>query len=61
VYMYRYACAPNCLFYYGPAGSPVLARGPQEFINKYLSGGSNLYYLIYIEDEIVAVMPYQAD
>jgi len=61
VYMYRYACAPNCLFYYGPAGSPILARGPQEFINQYLSGGSNLYYLIYIEDEIVAVMPYQAD
>ena len=61
VYMYRYACAANCLYYYGPANSPVRVQGAQEFIDHYLSGGSNLYYLIYIDDEIVAVMPYQAD
>jgi hypothetical protein len=39
----------------------VRSPDAQHFVNHYLSNGSNLYYLIYIEDEIVAVMPYAAD
>ncbi|MHC1786330.1 MAG: cadherin-like beta sandwich domain-containing protein [Christensenellales bacterium] len=60
VYMYKYDCAPNCLFYYGTLANPIRAKSAQEFINLYLSTGNNLYYLIYIEDKIVAVMPYAA-
>lgn len=58
VYMYTYDCDPSCLFYYGNINNPVRAATAQDFINNYLSSGSNLYYLVYIEDKIVAVMPY---
>ena len=61
VYLYKYKTAPNCLFYYGTKHNPVRAVNAQEFYNNYLNTGSNLYYLVYIEDEIVAVMPYAAD
>lgn len=61
VYMYRYPCAPNCLYYYGNQAMPRRAATAQEFIDNYLSYGSSLYYLIYIEDRIVAVLPYAPD
>lgn len=57
---YVYECAPNCLFYYGSFTNPVRARNAQEFLNNYLSTGSSLYYFVYIEDKIVAVLPYSA-
>lgn len=58
VYMYTYDCDPTCLFYYGTLNNPVRANTAQAFINNYLAAGNNLYYLIYIEDKIVAVLPY---
>lgn len=61
VYMYRYDCAPNCLFFFGSPEMPRRARTPQEFIDNYLSYGKSLYYLVYIEDRIVAVFPYAPD
>lgn len=61
VYLYKYKTAPNCLFYYGTMSNPIRATDAQSFMNNYLSTGSNLYYLVYIEDEIVSVMPYGAD
>ncbi len=57
---YTYECTPNCLFYYGTFLNPIRARDAQEFLANYLSSGSSLYYLVYIEDKIVAVMPYNA-
>jgi hypothetical protein len=60
-YIYKgYQCAENCLFYYGTMQNPVRAANAQEFINNYQSQGNVLYYLIYIEDQIVAVIPYSA-
>ncbi len=61
VYLYKYDTSPNCLFYYGTNQNPVRAYDAQDFYNNYLLAGSNLYYLVYIENEIVAVMPYAAD
>ena len=61
VYLYKYKTAANCLFYYGTMQNPIRATDAQSFLNNYLSHGSNLYYLVYIEDEIVSVMPYSAD
>lgn len=58
VYMYTYDCDPTCLFYYGTLNNPVRANTAQAFIDNYLAAGNNLYYLIYIEDKIVAVLPY---
>ena len=57
---YKYETAPNCLFYVGTFTNPIRVKDAQEFINGYWSGGSNLYYLVYMEDQIVAVFPYNA-
>ena len=56
---YRYACSADCIFYYGSMASPQRARNVNEFMS-YVSVGS-LYRFIYIEDQIVAVMPYAPD
>jgi hypothetical protein len=61
VYLYKYNTTPNCLFYYGTMQNPIRAKNAQIFLDNYLSTGSNLYYLVYIEDEIVAVLPYSSD
>ena len=61
VYLYKYDTAPNCLFYYGTKQEPIRALDAQVFLDNYLSYGSNLYYLVYIEDEIIAVLPYASD
>ncbi|MDD2428508.1 MAG: cadherin-like beta sandwich domain-containing protein [Eubacteriales bacterium] len=60
-YIYRnYQAADSCLYYFGTLNNPVRAKNAQEFINSYQLGGSTLYYLVYIEDKIVAVLPYDA-
>ncbi len=60
-YIYRnYQCAENCLFYYGTMQNPIRAANAQEFINNYQANGNVLYYLVYIEDKVVAVIPYSA-
>ena len=56
VYLYKYNTAPNCLFYYGTKQNPVRAVDA-GFCQQLSLNGSNLYYIVYIEDEIVAVMP----
>lgn len=60
-YLYKYACTANCIYYYGTLENPIRATDIYEFQNNYYSYGSNLYRIVYIEDEIVAVMPYEAD
>ncbi len=61
VYLYKYDTSPNCLFYYGTKQNPIRAADAQDFYNNYMTSASNLYYLVYIENEIVAVLPYAAD
>lgn len=58
--IYDYVCDPNCIFYYGNMNNPIRATDANQFMSVY-ANPSNLYRLIYIEDKIVAVMPYQAD
>ena len=60
VYLYKYKTSASCLFYYGTMANPIRATDAQTFLDNYLTFGSNLYYLVYIEDEIVAIMPYSA-
>lgn len=60
-YLYKYACSPNCIFYYGTMGTAYRAVDFAEFSAKYTMYGSQLYRFVYIEDEIVAVLPYEAD
>ena len=56
---YRYACTDSCIFYYGSMVSPIRACDIDEFLLH--AGIGSLCRFIYIEDEIVAVMPYAAD
>ena len=60
-YIYDYACADSCIFYYGTMQNPVRATTFADFVAHYQDNGSTLYRIVYIEDEIVAVMPYAAD
>ena len=58
---YDYAVDPNAVLYYGTKANALRAYNIQDFLNNYQRYGSTLYTFIYIEDEIVAVYPYQAD
>ena len=56
---YRYACADSCVFYYGSMASPKRAYNISDFQSNIVIG--SLFRFIYIEDEIVAVLPYSPD
>ncbi len=60
-YLYDYACADDAIFYYGTMQNPIRAISYTDFISHYNMYGSTLYRIIYIEDKIVAVMPYNSD
>ena len=56
---YKYACSSSCIFYYGDIAAPIRAFSIYDFYECYDPGV--LYRFIYIEDEIVAVLPYSPD
>lgn len=58
---YDYVVDPNCILYYGTKQTPIRAINIEEFKNNYNLYGDTLYTIIYIESEIVAVLPYGAD
>ena len=58
---YDYVVDPNCILYYGTKYNPIRAADINEFMYNYRNTGSNLYTIIYIEEEIVCVLPYGAD
>lgn len=58
---YDYIVDPNCILYYGTKQNPIRAINIQEFQQNYNLFGEPLYTIIYIESEIVAVLPYGAD
>ena len=58
---YDYVLSPTCIFYYGTPQNPIRVNTVSEFMTYYRVYGKNLYTIIYIEDEIVAVFPYGAE
>lgn len=58
---YDYEVSPNCLFYYGSKANCYRASNIEDFMNHYMTYGSSLYTIIYIESQIVAIFPYGAD
>ncbi len=60
-HVYKYPITKTCIFYYGDFRNPTRAVDIGDFYNNYRNTGNTLYRLVYIEDEIVAVMPYEAD
>ncbi|MBO2516176.1 MAG: hypothetical protein CW338_02715 [Clostridiales bacterium] len=59
--LYTYPCSANCIFYYGTIEDPHRCHNATEFNWYYTQTPDQLYRIVYIEDEIVAVLPYAAD
>ncbi len=57
----RFSVDPHCDLWYGTAESAVHADDVPSFAAVYASDGSDLYYIVYMEDVCVAVMPYAQD
>ena len=63
-YLYKYAVDPNCAFYYMNGNVATRARDIYEFQNNIRMAGwdkPDMFRIVYMEDEIVAVLPYSAD
>lgn len=56
---YKYPCVSECVLYAGDMECAIRMKNMNEFISSYNPGG--LYRIVYIEDEIVAILPYAAD
>ena len=56
---YPYPCAKNCILYFGDIDAPVRAFDMEDFLSQY--NPDALYRFIYLEGEIVAVLPYAPD
>ena len=56
---YKYACTKDCIIYYGGIYNPVRATTMDDFY--YNANHGAMYRFVYIEDEIVAILPYEAD
>lgn len=55
---YTYPVTEECIFYYGPAENPVRANDLADFKAHVTPGGGEMYQIVYIEDEIVIVLPF---
>lgn len=63
-YLYKYAVDPNCAFFYSQNGVTTRAKDIYEFQQNIRMASwdePDMFRIVYIEDEIVAVMPYDAD
>lgn len=58
---YDYEVSPNCVLYYGTRDHCYRAVNIREFTDHYMDYGSSMYTIVYIESQIVAVFPYEAD
>ncbi len=56
---YKYACTDECILYVGDIDYAIRVRNMNEFMMQHDPNG--MYRFVYIEDEIVAVLPYGAD
>ena len=56
---YKYACTEDCILYVGDINFAIRMKNMNEFKMNYDAAG--MYRFVYIEDEIVAVMPYGPD
>ncbi len=60
-YLYRYAASPNCVYYAKVNGVISEYKDIFSFMNVANQYPQLMYRIVYIEDEIVAVMPYEND
>lgn len=60
-YLYKYAVDEHCDYYYGTTNAAFRARDIYEFRANYQLTPNTLYTIVYMADEIVAVMPYSPE
>lgn len=58
---YKYPAADECRFYYGDMGSPILAKSVDDFKAHVTLSGTELFSVIYVNDEIVSVQPFSSE
>jgi peptidoglycan hydrolase-like protein with peptidoglycan-binding domain len=58
---YKYPAADECRFYYGDMSTPVLAKNADDFKAHVTLSGTELFSVIYVNDEIVSVQPFSSD
>jgi hypothetical protein len=56
--LYKNPVWTNCIFYWGDMNHPSRSRDPVTFLSHLALNGNEMFRVVYIEDEIVAVMPY---
>lgn len=54
----KHEISKNCIFYAGDQNSPTRYREPNSFQSHLSLDGTEMFRVIYIEDEIVALIPY---
>ncbi len=55
---FSYPVTDECIFYFGPSENPVRANDLADFEAHVTPGGTEMYQIVYIEDEIVVVLPF---
>ena len=56
--LYKHEISKNCIFYTGSQNNPQRYRDPTSFKAHVTLDGTEMFRVIYIEDEIVALIPY---
>ncbi len=56
--LYKHELSKNCIFYTGSQNSPTRYRDPSSFLAHVTLDGTEMFRVIYLEDEIVALIPY---
>jgi hypothetical protein len=54
----KHQISKNCIFYAGDQNSPTRYRDPNSFQSHLSLDGTEMFRVIYLEDEIVALIPY---
>ncbi len=56
--LYKHEIAKNCIFYTGSQNNPTRYRDANSFLAHVTLNGNEMFRVIYLEDEIVALIPY---
>ena len=57
-YLYHYPVSPGCVYYCAVGGAARQLRDVYGFLSVYSENPDAMYRILYVEDEIVAVLPY---
>ncbi len=59
--IYKYPVRDNAILYRGALNNPTRSRSPENFRSHVTLNGTEMFRVVYIEDEIVAVTPFAVE